>query len=250
MRKLVLAAALAAAPLVPATAGTPVTRDMTCPIGGASFQFTTTGSYTSFGTRPDGKPYGSWTFPLALPECPDNGLVLYKEYTPEEVAKLEPLVASEAYQALRRTDTQYYRAYWLMKQMGLAPEDYLWVLLQASWEADGRPELRARYLTELVEGSAEAPPRLDDLNWVGMEARAVNALRELGRFDDALARLDMISLAPLDVTVPPGAAGDAAVQQAKQRRAWFTFLKDLRRVIERKDATAEPFDLIPRTVAL
>ena len=101
MRKLIFAAALAATPLVPVGAGMPVTRDMTCPIGGGAFKFTTTPSYTSFGTRPDGKPFGSWTFPLALPECPDNGLVLYKEYTPEEVARIEPLVASEAYQALR-----------------------------------------------------------------------------------------------------------------------------------------------------
>src|SRR5688572_27842117 len=159
MRKLVLAAALAAAPLIPASAGTPVTKDMICPIGGAAFQFTTTGSYTSFGTRPDGKPYGSWTFPLALPECPDNGLVLYKEYTPEEVAKLEPLVASDAYQALRKEDTPYYRAYWLMKAMDLGPERYLWALLQAGWEAEARPDLRKRYLAELAEASAAVPAR-------------------------------------------------------------------------------------------
>src|SRR5687768_13394200 len=139
MRKLVFAAALAAAPLLPAGAGMPVTRDMTCPIGGAAFKFTTTASHTTFGTRPDGKPFGSWTFPLALPECPDNGLVLYKDYTPEEVARLEPLVASEAYQALRKEDTPYYRAYWLMRAMELVPERYLWALLQAGWEAEAKP---------------------------------------------------------------------------------------------------------------
>jgi hypothetical protein len=71
---------------------------MTCPIGGKAFTFNTTSSHSSWGARPDGKPYGSWAFPLALPECPDNGLVLFKDYTPEEVAKLEPIVASEAYQ--------------------------------------------------------------------------------------------------------------------------------------------------------
>jgi hypothetical protein len=250
MRKLVLTAALLAAPLFPAGAGTPVTKTMTCPIGGAGFEFTTTASYSTFGTRPDGKPYGSWTFPLALPECPANGLVLYKEYTPDEVAKLEPLVASEAYQALRRDDTQYYRAYWLMKAMGLGPEDYLWALLQASWEADAKPELRARYLTELVAASAEVAPDSADLNWVGMEARAVNALRELGRFDEALSRLDTIPKTPLDVTVPAGAADSAPVREAKQKRAWLAYLKELRTVIERKDASSEPFDLIPRNVAL
>ncbi len=102
MRHLFLALAAALAAAGPASAGKPVTETMTCPIGGGSFTFTTAASYSTYGERPDGRPFGSWTFPLALPECPDNGLVLYKEYTAEEVAKLEPLVASEAYQALRK----------------------------------------------------------------------------------------------------------------------------------------------------
>jgi hypothetical protein len=250
MRNHVLAAALAAAPLFAALAGTPVTERKTCPIGGAEFDFATTASYSTWGTRPDGKPYGSWTFPLALPECPDNGLVLYKEYDEAEIAKLEPLVASEAYQALRREDTSYYRAYWLMREMGLSPEQYLWALLQASWQADDKPELRARYQAELIEGSAQVEPKPDDLNWIGMEARAVNALRELGRFDEALARLDTVPTASIDVPIPAGPADSAPVREAKQRRAWLEYFKDLRAVIVRRDAASEPFDLIPRRVAL
>jgi hypothetical protein len=240
MRNLFLIAALALA-ASPALAGTPVTETMTCPIGGGSFSFTTSASYSTYGERPDGKPYGSWTFPLALPECPDNGLVLYKQYTPEEVAKLEPLVASEAYQALRKEDTPYYRAYWLMKAMGLGPERYLWALLQAGWEAQDKPELRKRYLTELAEASAAMPSRPQELNWIGMEGRAINALRELGRFDEALARLAKVSLAGLD------AAGDTA--EAKSRRGWHSFFTAIKPVIERKDPSIEPLDMLPRSVA-
>jgi hypothetical protein len=253
MRLLFLAAAAAALafPAAGALAGTPATETMTCPIGGGSFPFTTTASYSTSGERPDGKPFGSWTFPLALPECPDNGLVLYKDYTPEEVAKLEPLVASEAYQALRKEDTPYYRAYWLMKQMGVGPERSLWALLQASWEAEARPELRKRYLAELAEASAGVPPRPADLNWIGMEGRAINALRELGRFDEALARLDKVPLAGLDVRAPTGAAAtQEAVAQARTRRGWLAFFKEIRPAIERHDASIEPLDLLPRTVAL
>lgn len=246
MRHLFPAAAVAALTLAapPAAAGRPVTETMTCPIGGGSFSFTTTASYSTYGERPDGKPYGSWTFPLALPECPDNGLVLYKQYTAEEVAKLEPLVASEAYQALRKEDTPYYRAYWLMKQMGLGPERYLWALLQAGWEAQDRPELRKRYLAELAEASAAVPPRPEDLNWIGMEGRAVNALRELGRFDEALARLAKVPLASLDVP-----AGAGASQEAKSRRGWHTFFTAIKPVIERRDPSIEPLDMLPRSVA-
>jgi hypothetical protein len=244
MRKLFVAAAVAALALAggPAAAGVPVTETMTCPIGGSSFSFTTTASYGTFGERPDGKPYGSWTFPLALPECPDNGLVLYKEYTPEEVAKLEPLVASEAYQALRKEDTPYYRAYWLMKAMGLGPERYLWALLQAGWEAEAKPDLRKRYLAELAEASAAVPERPGDLNWIGMEGRAINALRELGRFDEASARLAKVPLAALD------SAGESA--EAKTRRGWHGFFTALRPVIERRDSSIEPLDMLPRSVAV
>lgn len=252
MRNLVLAAALAV--LACPAAGAPVTpvaaRAMTCPIGGGSFSFQPVAAPVVAGERPDGRPIGSINFPLALPECPDNGLVLYKDYEAPEVAKLEPLVASEAYQALRREDTQYYRAYWLMREMGLPPERYLWALLQASWEAEGKPELRKRYLAELVEASAKVPARPAELTWIGMEGRAINALRELGRFEEALTRLDKLPLAGLDAPAPTGAAATPqAVAQARARRGWRTFFTEIRPAIERRDSSVEPIDLLPRSVA-
>src|SRR3954469_22527421 len=155
MRLPLLALALAA----PAAAAVPAPRTMTCPVGGASFTYRPAPAMVPSGERPDGRPYSTGIVPAPLPECPDNGLILYKDYEPDEVAKLEPLVASEAYQALRKEDTPYYRAYWLMKAMGVGPERSLWALLQASWEAEARPELRKRYLAELVEASASVPPR-------------------------------------------------------------------------------------------
>ena len=249
MRRLILAAAIAACPFVAAGAA-PTSQTMTCPIGGKSFTFTSSEPGTVLGTRPDGRPYGNSAFPAPIPECPDNGLVLYKQYTPEEVAKLEPIIASDEYKALRTAETTYYRAYWLMKKMGLGPEDYLWALLQASWQADSKPDLKARYLTELVEGSAAVTPKPDDMNWIGMEARSANALRELGRLDEAMARLDKIPTASLDVRVPLGQATDPAVREAKSRRAWLDFVKNLRAAIVRKDQSPEPLDLIPKAVAL
>lgn len=254
MRVLVLAAALAASagPAAAAPAGppAPAARAMTCPIGGGSFQFQPIAAPVVAGERPDGRPIGSVKFPLALPECPDNGLVLYKDYDPAEVAKLEPLVASEAYQALRKDGTQYYRAYWLMREMGVGSDLTLWALLQASWEAEGRPDLRKIYLEELVEASAKVPPRPADLSWIGMEGRSINALRELGRYDEALARLDKVPLAGLEPTPETAAsATPAAVASARARRGWKTFFTAIRPAIERRDSTSEPLDLLPRSVA-
>lgn len=247
MRILVLAAVLAGfAGAADAAPAGPAPMAMACPIGGGSFQFQPVAAPVVAGERPDGRPYGSVRFPLALPECPDNGLVLYKDYDPAEIAKLEPLVASEAYRALRKEETQYYRAYWLMREMGVPPERYLWALLQASWEAEGRPELRKRYLAELVEASVKVPPRPADLTWIGMEGRAINALRELGRFDEALARLEKVPLASL---AAPAAATAEAPAQARSRRGWQHFFSGMRAAIERKDSSVEPIDLLPRSIA-
>jgi hypothetical protein len=251
-RSLLLASFASLAVAAPATAATPtMKRAMTCPIGGEAFDYQQPLSSAALGQRPDGKPYGPAASPASLPECPGNGLVLYKDYTADEAKTLAPLIASEDYQALRKTDTQYYRAYWLMRQMGVGPEDYLWALLQASWEAEGKPELRTRYLSELAEQSAKVTPNPADMDWIGMEARSIDALRELGRFDEAAARLAKVPLARLDVPVPEGkGAADAAVKEAKAKREWLGFFQKLQTAIARKDSSMEPFDLIPRSIAL
>jgi hypothetical protein len=83
-----------------------------------------------------------------------------------------------------------------------------------------------------------------------MEGRAINALRELGRFDEALARLDKVPLAGLDAPAPAGSAATAqAAAQARSRRGWRTFFTAIRPVIERRDSSIEPLDLLPRSFA-
>jgi len=250
-RKILLSLSVAAAVVAPAPSFAEGTarQKMTCPIGGESFDYVVPVGAAPLGERPDGKFYGAPS-PNPLPECPSNGLVLYKDYTPAEVEKLTPLVGSDDYQALRKADTQYYRAYWLMKRMDVPVQLQLLALLQAGWEADDRPELRARYLAEFAEASAKVERRPNDLRWIGMEARAVNALRELGRFDEAKARLEGIPLKSLDVKVPEGPPTDKTVGEARLRRAWLAFLTAMGPAIERKDSSLEPFDLLPRSVAL
>jgi hypothetical protein len=253
MRTLLFAAASlsAAMSLSPAAAQGPAAGTITCPVGGEKFEYGGAGAApaAASGTRPDGKPYGVARAPIALPECPGNGLILYKDYSVEDVAKLTKLIASEPYLALRKADTPYYRTYWLMMQMGEDKRAALFALLQAGWEADGKPDLRRRYLAELAEEAAKMPARPNDLNWVGMEARAVNALRELGRFDEARARLAKLPVAALNVPVP-AAGTPEQIQQARARRGWSQFLQQLSGAIQRKDASAEPLELIPRRVAL
>lgn len=243
-----LAAALAAGE---AQAGFPVTVKETCAVGGERFTHVTTGSYSTFGARPDGKPYGSWEFPLALAECPGNGLVMYRDFTADEKKRLKALLGSAEYKALRGSETSYYRAAWLERALVPDSADAPWILLQASWQADADPALKARYQREFAEAAAATakPASGDDLDWLALQARAANARRELGEFDQALALLESLPTASLDVVVPePTEANREAVDAAQNRRGWLEYLKGLEAVISRRDASAEPLDMVPPQV--
>lgn len=218
-----------------AVAGFPVTEQRTCPIGGERFAFTTTASYSTWGARPDGKPFGSWEFPLALPECPGNGLVVYDEFSEADLARLRPLIASDEYLALRRRgDTSYYRAYWLMRRMDAAAPGTLWMLVQASWQVEEGSPLRRRYLEELVEAAPLLGPPTDVTN-VAVRSRVINALRELGRFEEAAA---MLEATPVDEI-----AQDSAT--VRSTADWRGHYRQLARLIARRDASIEPIDMIP-----
>lgn len=229
----------------PAQAGMPVNKAMTCPVGGEQFTYVTTSSYSTFGARPDGKPYGSWVFPLQLPVCPKNGMTLYKhDFTPEEVARLTPLVTSDAYQALLQ-DTPYYRAAWLMEKMGYKDAaTWAWSINQASWEADDNPALKARYQREFAERVAALPDNPDSKTWVAMQARAANAWRELGEFDRARASLAAISRDKLDLPEPQKNDRSETAKEARERRSWLAFIDKLNIVIARGDRSSEPLDLL------
>jgi hypothetical protein len=194
-----------------------------------------TAAWSSWGQRPDGKPYGSWEFPEPLTECPD-GLVMFRPtFEDHEVDALRALVASAKYQALRRSgDTTYYRAYWLMRRMGDSLPDQIVTLGQAIWQADGDAAIRRRYLEELtVRARALAPPT--DLEGLGLRAWMINALRELGRFAEAEAMLR-------------GTSFNFAVDRegAREVREWRRYYRRLGRLVARRDAAMEPSDWIPR----
>lgn len=168
------------------TYGTPQT--IRCPIGGEKFQWPSLMSYSTWGRMPDGQPLGSASFPIPIPQCPKNGLPLYDEFDKATVAKLTPLVASAGFARLRAAgETPRYLVQWLQQQLGAPAIDSAWVLLQAGWEAKnlGDPARVARYNEEYVARVATLTG--DPLPVHGMKARRVNALRELGRFDEAEA---------------------------------------------------------------
>jgi hypothetical protein len=245
----------------PAMAGFPMTQKAKCPVGGESVTYTTTGSYSTWGARPDGKPYGSWDFPMELPKCPGNGLVMFDQFTKEEVKRLEALVGGAEYRAMKDVETNYFLAAWLAEKLGRKPIEVAWMLVQASWETDGRLELKARYQNLYVERIRAIAKSDDPTTWLAMQARAVNGLRELKRFDEAQALLATLDLSPLDVPVPERKEGAATlsglgkqilnydeIREAEGKRAFLGHFKVLGELIQTKDAGAEPLRMIPARV--
>jgi len=218
-----------------ASSGTPVTEKQTCPVGGERFTHQTTASYTTFGQRPDGKPYGSWTFPLALPQCPKNGLVMYRAFSKPEIARLPALLADPVYVELRQSQTPYYRAAWLEHQLQPRSPATAWLLLNASWEAEDGSLRKARDQDEFIDAVAVLAPTTEPREQFALKVRAANAMRELGRFDAATATLKSLPRQALD-TDP-------------DRAAWTGFLVRLETAITRGDRSPEPLDLIPTRIA-
>ncbi|MFZ4690364.1 MAG: hypothetical protein ACOYLS_14075 [Polymorphobacter sp.] len=228
------------------------------------FIFIATGSYSQWGSRPDGKPYGSWEFPNPVPECPGNRLVMYRDFTAEEAKRLKLIIASPEYRALA-ADTSYYRVAALMTALGEGDAiDRAWTLLQASWQADDDTPRKAKYQREFIAATTALPkPAAPDAisTWLLMQGRAANALRELGDFTAAAALLATLETAAIDTVIPaersspvPGSTGRtvenyAEIAAAKRRKGSAEYLTDLAVVVARRDADAEPIDMIPVRMA-
>ena len=237
MRKLATIAALAAiGPLfpTPAWAGTPYVKEMTCPVGGKTFSHTATGSYSTWGSRPDGKPYGSWIFPMPIPECPTNRLVMFRDFEEEEIGELTALIESDEYRALYG-ETTYYRAQWLADRLtDETPKP--WLLMRAVWQTDEAVDKRPDYLAEFADRAGALPLEPTDFDLVYLRFLTANAYRELSRFDEALATLDTIPLASLP--------------QDDDEWSWLVeHIGLLAEVIRLEDTSAEPLRLIPSNIA-
>lgn len=194
-------------------------RRFTCPVGGAEFEQEV--GYYAFPllTLPDGSWLGDEAIDAQIPLCPGNGLVIlpdyaamegdgqpsmaYRAYTPAEIGRLPALIADPDYVALKR-DGRHAQAYWLATKLGLPPSARFDLLQRATWAAV-EPALRRRLVERLA---ADGPSLIEAARLPGSQARMlnyhiVNALRELGRFDEALALLERIEAGGPPVQ-PPG----------------------------------------------
>lgn len=215
---------------------------MTCPVGGETFSgWQAGGSYATYGERPDGRPYSYMPFPFPLAECPSNHLVVFDDFSDADKDALAKLIATPAYAKLVADgETPHYRAGWLARRLGRSePESLRW-LQAALWaETPGILEMpdtvenrtrRSRYAREFVDRVRHLPADTSAKDRLWLTARAANQLRQLGDFDGAEAvRRDAVLL----------------VGQPGVGEGWDRYLASLAHVIARRDASAEPLDMIP-----
>jgi len=222
-----------------ANATTFVQERFKCPIGGKRFVAGVVASSTSWGQRPDGRQYG--TLPIfPITECPDNGFLLFKEkFEPQEIAVLTPLVVSTEYQAIRQTETPYYRAWWLQTKVQASPYDLAASLMQAAWETDDNPERKVRYAKLFVAATDTLVRDTEHKSsWFWLNLRAANARRELRDFSGAMAALDRIDKPEL---LP---------EAEDQRHGLASFMDGLRTLASEGNSASEPANLIPLDVAI
>ena len=208
-----------------------------CPVGGEKFKYMAYASYSTFGAYPDGMPFGSAQFPIALPQCPKNGLVMYREFKADEVPKLSTYIEGPEYQALRAAgETPYYLAYRTAKMLG-DPEPH-WLLLPASWQAknaDPAGSLARRYNEEYIDAVRSLTADAQNFESIAARFRAANALRELGRFTEAEEMRAAIIIAP--------DAGGNDADAAENREGWGKLVTSLKAPIQRNDTIRAPIDM-------
>jgi hypothetical protein len=223
---------------MPAHASTYFEETKTCPVGGETFKYMALGSISQWGALPDGMPLGSGRFPNLPPQCPGNGLVMYRAFTAQDIAKLVPYVAGADYKALRTGgETPYYLAYRTAVMLGDA--DAPWLLLSASWEAKNKdPDgpMVKRYNEEFVTAARATPGDPRSFETIALRFRTANALRELGRWDEAEALRASI--------VVSADTGGQDTDAQKNRAGWTRMIAALQAPILRKDQTRAPIDML------
>lgn len=218
-------------------------RSVTCPVGGETFTAWHPAHYSTYLSRPDGKPGSSVEMPIPLPVCPSNGLVIYREFDAAAVAKLTKLLATPEYRAMVTADSTFYRAQWLAAKLGEPERVSLGLLMRAIWQvkppADrtGQPMLSAEkaraYQEEFARRAAALAPEPLDETFVVIQLRGVNALRETGQFEQAEARLPALR----------------EWARAAKLEGAVKFIEPLAGAIARRDPSLEPLDLLDRRSA-
>lgn len=193
MRRFFLIAVLFLLYAVPAHARLDRPQDFVCPLDGRAFAAAQPVSGTSFGIWLDLQPFGPIAAPWPLPECPEDGFLLYKkEFSAEELAVFRAYTASGEYRALRETPGQYWRFSHLLEREGVPLEKRAFILLQSTWEADAEHYPARAEKTLEAFGAVLRTGNMETEKILTARMVSGELERRLGRFADADARFEAL----------------------------------------------------------
>lgn len=162
-----------------------------CPIGGEKFSALILGSNSRFGVHLDWSPISYMRFPVALPVCPSNGLVIDRsEHTDQELADIEKVIASDEYKKIySEKHASYYLYSKFSKMMKNEEVEQWWTLLNATWEADicADKDKYKKYAIETIEEARSKLVQLspEDYQYWQLNLIIPNLYRRVGQFKDA-----------------------------------------------------------------
>lgn len=135
-----------------------------CPVGSEKFKAYYLGTHSTYGRHLDWEPVSYMRFPVPLPVCPSNGFVVTKkDYSKEELEKLKKVVESKTYKDLYAQKHATFYLYAKIKELNEEKfDDYWWLYLNATWEADNCKN-KVRYKDYALETISAGKKRLAEL---------------------------------------------------------------------------------------
>ena len=249
--------------------------DYVCPVGGERFE-----QYGHMQNRLDKDSeeilYDKSWLPVRLdidefrgfPECPSNGLPMYRTFTPEELKRLPKLLKHPEFRALLKDTPQPLRTHWLATQFGDSAESKLLIIVPAI-DLARSAAMRKRALELVIEAFEASPFGVSEEARFGLELSLpgqilfrliyVHSFRELGQFERALAELKLLptnqltGVIPQPILGPEEAEGDFRWQPVLNDREIWDRSQDERLVLQiakveqiivRRNASATPFELL------
>ena len=168
-----------------------------CPVDGETFKAPTSMSYTVFGQRLDGRPYGALPVPPLRPFCPTSGFMMYKEtFTEAEIARAKTLVASADWRRWHASETPYFLGALAAEHLGEPPRVLARLYQEAAWAAEGDAARHPRYLRAAIEQLQRFHNSLtadDEIRFV-VRLRIAEMLRQAGDFTAAKAAVEALPM--------------------------------------------------------
>lgn len=167
-------------------AGSPIQDEMECPLGGEKFEITSTMSCSTMGHTMNLRSVTSCDFVTKLPQCPSNGLWVYKDFTDEEIALLPNILSSEAYKT-HGEKSKYFQAYQIEQALPKSDPTTSFFLLQQGMWYDGNaatldnPAYYSAFTAALGEAAKDEEFEENDF----FQAGHVMLLIHKGQLDDA-----------------------------------------------------------------